>query len=368
MKSRFFYSLLFLSQLLSISKGFSQLTISTDCSNSVNVTQYANFGSFYIQGVFATRTNCTQYFLGPYRYGFPYFNLKKKSGSTWVAIKQWNANTNDPSDVYPSFSSLDLGIYRVTQTNPVATQSTGCNNNIQLYDSQERQIGTKGQIYNGLNMSISNEITVGAFVQSDVNWNFTGSNLATTNGYFDPANNVSMDMSGVKNYNGGSGQGWWLAVFEQGGANRYWSNGWHLGALPSIITLQSEFPGIQFSHFPISYGVQFAVSSSCNSQWVNLDRNFAYCESGQGCKIAENESISIIPNPTNSFFRLQNLDTRSGNTYNVKLTDLSGRNIKTFEGIGTEDLNISEIPTGLYIVSILNWSNQIYNTKLSIVK
>ena len=75
--------------------------------------------------------------------------------------------------------------------------------------------------------------------------------------------------------------------------------------------------------------------------------------------ITEN-TLSVFPNPFNSQISIQGL--QAGN-YNIALTDITGRNLLTFnniftDGAGNATLNLSAIPiAGIYFIRIYNTTN-----------
>ena len=76
--------------------------------------------------------------------------------------------------------------------------------------------------------------------------------------------------------------------------------------------------------------------------------------------IIANNSISIYPNPTNTYF---NINT---NVSDVKLYDITGKLVKVFEGNfnTNEDFDITELKSGIYMVSLKNKDSQIQTSKL----
>ena len=213
----------------------------------------------------------------------------------------------------------------------------------------------------------SNSVVMGATVQSDIAWNFIDPN---GNDLFSPGEQIKMNTANTTNC-----ESWWVAIFENGGQNRYWSNGWTQGLIPgNLINLTSLTNGAlqsginPFAQIPVSYTVQFAISSSCNTQWINLDKNFAICPAGLGCRIAENEDIRLYPNPANNSFQLYNFDTDPSKQQRIVLMDMNGRTVKSFEQITQSLFDISDLTNGLYVVSIWENGSRLLTTKLSVVK
>ena len=65
--------------------------------------------------------------------------------------------------------------------------------------------------------------------------------------------------------------------------------------------------------------------------------------------ISKSDKLVLYPNPTNGVVMIQKLERQSS----VKIYNLSGNMVKSFENI-TEQVNIEELPNGLYIFDIRN--------------
>ena len=280
----------------------------------------------------------------------------------------------------PIFSNLTHGTYRVKcQAPTIATnicQELGSPNlpgaRICLFNLSGQFIGYWGTWDNSPFITnpptYTNTVVVGATLPSDIDWSFIDAN---GNDLFSPEEPIRMNTTNTINY-----ENWWVAIFENGGQNRYWSNGWTQGLIPgNQINLTSltvgafQVPGVgPFAQIPVSYTVQFAISSSCNTQWINLDKNFAICPARLGCRIAENEDIRLYPNPANNSFQLYNFDTDPSKQQRIVLMDMNGRTVKSFEQITQSLFDISDLTNGLYVVSIWENGSRLLTTKLSVVK
>lgn len=298
----------------------------------------------------------------------PRFWLEQLVNGSWTTVAGPQFTT--------TFSNLAHGTYRVRcQVPNIATNICMEQGNpnlpgarICLFNESGQFIGYWGTWDNSPFVSTpptySKMVVVGATVQSDISWNFIDVNA---NDLFSPGEQIKMNTANTINY-----ESWWVAIFENGGQNRYWSNGWTSGLIPgnqlNLTTLSSPTFGGTFAQIPVSYTVQFAISASCNTAWTNLDKNFAVCPAGLGCRIAEDEDIRLYPNPANNSFQLHNLDIDPSKQQRIVLMDMNGRIVKSFEQISQPEIDISDLNNGLYVVSVWENGSKLLTTKLSVVK
>jgi Secretion system C-terminal sorting domain len=284
------------------------------------------------------------------------YQLERLNGSAWVVVR--------PFQISDNFQNVTThGTYRVAVRTPVKKFFPGCD-----IDGFRRLTNISGQLLGFKGewsvTSYSSQVVVGATIQSDMSWTFIDAN---NNSLFNTGEQVRMNTANSKNY-----ENWWLAIFENGGQNRYWTNGWTEGQAPSEINLNETVDGAfadagnAFAQIPVSYTVQFAISSNCNTSWVNLDRNFSVCPANLGCRIADQEHIALSPNPANSTFLLSNMDTQQ--PHRVVITDMSGKTIKSFGDVTQQEYDIADINSGLYIVTVWDKDEKVYTNKLSILK
>lgn len=288
---------------------------------------------------------------------------KKQSDGSWITVQG-----GAPNYFYgQSFRVTTPGTYRVKYYIPTLKPSPLCDGGgIQIVDELLHRIGWQGWWQDiPENIFYSNEVGVGPTQPEDINWSFIDPN---GNDLFDPSQQVVMNTAGTKNYTA-----YWLAIFEQGGLNRYWSQGWTNGQIPGDQINLSEkvgfafgTPTAPFQQIPVSYTVQFAISNTCNTGWTNLDRTFAVCPSGMGCRASVGENIRISPNPAKQSFRLDNLGI-ADNVYTMTITDLSGRVMKLFNNIDQQEFDITDLNKGLYIINIWNGGQRIFVDKLTIL-
>ena len=264
------------------------------------------------------------------------------------------------------FTGLSTGIYKVQIEVPQVdlTTFTKCPSGLTCINGLGQVIGLWGKW--DPNKKFTNEVNVGAVTQNDIGWVFN--NDTFNNNLFYPNDAITMNTTNTKNYDS-----WWLAVFENGGQNRYWSNGWTNGPIPNdkidLKQLWNSGTGSSgFAQFPINYTIQFAITASCNTSWVNLDKQLSICNSRSvGCRVASDENILISPNPSNGNIKIEGIESEN-NQYKVILADVSGKIVKEFSEFSGQMLDVSDLDNGLYFVSIWNGTKKVKTVKLSILK
>jgi hypothetical protein len=283
----------------------------------------------------------------------PQFSLQRPVGESWVTVAGWQLS--------PQFNNLPHGWYRIAVRAPRYIAAPNCTTGwIKIYNTFNQHVGFEGEwaptIY-------SNMVTVGETVQSDVSWTFID---PTPNHHFNYLEEVKINTVGTKNYDH-----WWVAIFEYGGQNRYWSNGWTSGLIPGNVINLTEFSLGTFNGVfePIPnyyYMVQFAISSKCDTEWTNQDDHFYVCPSGMPCRIAGQDEVVVSPNPASTSFSISNLGISENSR--VTLTDLTGKTVKSFARSDQSLFDISDLPDGLYILNIWNGNTHIHTAKLSVLK
>lgn len=125
---------------------------------------------------------------------------------------------------------------------------------------------------------------------------------------------------------------------------------WSTGATSNTISLDTSYFGIggQFVWVEVSYG-------SCKSKDSTLVI-FTHCAGIQN--IDMQDEISVYPNPTSGTFYLKTSKIIEA----IEIRDLNGRLLKHKDG-NIRKLDMSELPKGLYIISIRT-SKQIIRTQL----
>lgn len=343
-----------------------QTATSPTCS-SVVVNNLPNYFTnlYLISDCINTGNTCIKIAKFPTATIEPRYSLEKKVNGTWTTVV---------SNVFsPTFTGLAYGIYRASVQLPtvVNASSTGCpSGKFKVINTAGQEIGFIG--FWGTFVT-TNEVYVGATQPGDIQFTFVDNNGSNSN-------NLAWDLNEAKVINtsgtkAGTYDRYWLAIIEQSAPNRYKSLGWTFAQMPTTIDLTTVWktgnPTWEFNQFG-SYSVQLAAMTGCNSGWVEATNpqggtTFFICPNGTGCKgIGSEEVITLSPNPTNISFRVSGLDLSSD--YSLVLSDLSGKTVSTFTNITNQDLDVSELPVGLYIAQLWNGTKKVQTTKLSIVK
>lgn len=76
-----------------------------------------------------------------------------------------------------------------------------------------------------------------------------------------------------------------------------------------------------------------------------------------------NYRITIYPNPTNNFIKIQNSEN-STEKYEYKIADLTGRIVKNGNSKFNEEINVENLQNGNYIIQIKNENGELINQKL----
>ncbi len=286
------------------------------------------------------------------------------------ATGAWTLNAK-PYQSCNEFTGLAHGTYRMRVQRPVDIGGAGgCEGgHVKAYNTAGQFIGWRGA-YTNAPIYTSNSVVVGASIDGDISCTYIDIQTPT-NYLFNSNQAVILNTAGTINYDR-----WWLAIFEKGGQNRYWSQGWTFGPIPLDQLNLTTLVGGAFGGGPngfepfttATYQVQFAIATGFNEAWVECPSVFNVCPPGLSCRSIDDEPIAISPNPASSSFHISNLDLNSENTYSLRVTDLSGRTVKSYAQISQEDVDIAELSNGLYIVNILEGDNRIYTSKLSVIK
>ena len=158
----------------------------------------------------------------------------------------------------------------------------------------------------------TNEVVVGATIQSDIAATFIDGDGIDNNGpnSFDYLEQVRVDASQSKNYTSYA-----MAIQEFGGGNRWrplgptggFTNG-QLG-IEDLSFLWNERFGWLFEQFN-SYRLQIVIKNdNCPGEWIQTLPYFFICPQGQGCRLGHDDvKISISPNPASNRLTLTNLD------------------------------------------------------------
>lgn len=353
-------SLLVLTFIYATSSEAQTLTASS-CTSIVigNIPLYAT-DLHYESNIANTASSCTKVTVYPTATILPKYVLEKKVNNVWTTVASSRFNT--------TFNGLSSGFYRASVQLPTLFNVVGCpDNRLCVIDVQGKQIGFVGFLGN---VFTTNEVYIGATQPDDIQFAFVDNNSNFNNTAWDLNETKVINTSGTKP---GTYDRYWLAIVELSSPNRYHSVGWTFAQIPTNINIGNIWANAfgSFNQFG-SYKVQLAAMTGCNSGWVEATNpqgstTFFVCPNGSGCKGMGNEEvITLSPNPTNVSFRVSGLDLNAD--YSLVLHDLSGKTVSTFTNIANQDLDVPDLPVGLYIAQLWNGTKKVQTTKLSIVK
>ncbi|MBC7778159.1 MAG: T9SS type A sorting domain-containing protein [Phycisphaerae bacterium] len=281
-----------------------------------------------------------------------YYLERKNSNGTWtqVAGPQASPVLSDPGVLNPH------GVYRVRINVPVPDYNV-CEGGepLRCYNPNGQFVGYWGKW--GPN-EYTNEVLLGKTVASDNSYFFVDGGGGDANPFaFDYLEIAQINTSACKNYDQ-----WWVAIIEQGGQSRYASNGWEFspvgnGGIFNLTNLWKDgHSNWEFDPL-MTYTVQFVVENhAClNGQGWNVNnQNYFICPFGSGCRFDEGVGLeaAISPNPTSNTLRLTNFTPTAAQEYQLTITDLSGRTVKSVQSWVNEDMDVSDLPQGMYILNL----------------
>jgi type IX secretion system substrate protein len=269
-----------------------------------------------------------------------------------------------------TFSNIqEHGTYRVRILTPLVITATYClNGYINVYSTNGQLVGYAGNYdYGGeTGTFFSNQVVVGNTIPPDISYTFIDEGANSSDYSYDYGDVVKIDTEKSINYNY-----WWVAIFELDSPNRWNSRGWTHGAVPNDVVNLTNLWKINHSNWEFDVGkhykVQFVVENNeCKNYpyWNNLDQTFDICPFGKGCRFGiDNRDITLSPNPAGSFVRLQNFEPDLGREYQMVIADVAGRIVKRVP-LTSNEVDISGLQNGMFIVSIQREGKRIFTSKL----
>jgi hypothetical protein len=275
-----------------------------------------------------------------------------------------------PNNTFPNVSH---GTYRVRVDIPTALTNLSCDGGlIYAINGVAQHIGYIGS-YSGLTTSsnYSNEVIVGATTPQDIDISFIDEPETGPVNAYDYGEVVTLDMSSCKNYNL-----FWIAIFEDGGQNRYNTMGWEYGPvsekdLTDVWTF--NHPGWNFEVFT-AYDVQISIENNrCkNNPWNVEYETFFVCPTGTGCRLvakSEMQEIVLAPNPASEWVQLQNFQREREHHYRVLIVDAYGRSIYTATLMEDEEaISLASVPAGMYALQVWEDDRMLFADKLIVQK
>ncbi|MBC7778160.1 MAG: T9SS type A sorting domain-containing protein [Phycisphaerae bacterium] len=287
-----------------------------------------------------------------------YYLLRKESNGSWSTVMGPQEGT-----VFEITDGIaPHGIYKVRMNLPVEAPCME-GDNISYYDYNGKFAGYGGMY--GFSI-FTNTVIVGKTVASDNVFSFVDSDGhdSAPNG-FDYQEIVKIDASGSKNYDQ-----WWLAVLDvASGAAQ--SIGWQFtpAGMVNLNNVWNLPPHEEWEFWPYhSYEVRFVVENSkCQNGdgWNEQSQVFFSCPTGWGCRfdMGAKPELTISPNPTSNTLRLTNFMPTAAQEYQLTITDLAGRTVKTVQSWVNEDTDVSDLPQGMYILNLTSNDTALFSDK-----
>ena len=82
-------------------------------------------------------------------------------------------------------------------------------------------------------------------------------------------------------------------------------------------------------------------------------------QSSNGFISQKSIKVQVFPNPTSSFFRIEE---KNNEVATIRLYNLLGKQMKTFDSKKTTDFYVNDLTSGLYLVQMVNDRGQIVAT------
>jgi hypothetical protein len=301
----------------------------------------------------------------------PRFTLQRLNHSTgtWSTVS---------TQFCPLFNNITVqGTYRIGIQLPTPISgSAGCAGGVVRVTSPSGQfLGNQGA-YTNSSFVFTNTFLVGATTSANNSFTFVDVGVETgPEPAFDFGELARINASASKNYDL-----WHLAIFESGSTyNRYASNGWSTGTVPSNFSLTSVWTagGTRDWKFETlhTYTVQFVTENSeCRNgiefnpgaDWNVRERTFFICPAGSGCRIGEDaQKIVLSPNPASSVVRLNHFEMDEGIDYQLIITDLAGKAVRNTT-LSSNEVDISGLSNGMYAMTITRDGKRMFTDKLII--
>ncbi len=316
-----------------------------------------------------TKHPCQIILLQPYVAKAAYQLQRKNSDGSYSDASDWQYESQGQY----VFSNVETGTYRVRfilpGPIPCNIYTPGQPGNVDAYTLSGQYLGDWGALTYSPDQ-FSNDVLVGASYEIN-DYTFVDNEPDFNPLAYDEKEEVIMDATNSEFYDL-----WWLAIFEHGPQyNRYKSWGWHSGKF-GVRSLTGFWKGFDFEPLH-SYTVQFVIENSkCrhgiednteNIAWTQ-NKTFFICPEGTGCKFGiDDKDVILSPNPAGSYIQLQNFDYTVDVGYTLSILDLTGKMIKSIE-LKSNEVNISDLSNGLYIVNVSKKGKQLIKTKLAVMK
>lgn len=290
---------------------------------------------------------------------------KKNSQGNFQTVSTHNGNSGFV------WNNLDKGVYRVKIRLPIVNLVYCCANEpkpTKLWWWSGQLAGLMGHL--ATDEIVTNEVLVGPADQSDNVAFFVDPN---NNNAFNIGDQVDFDATQSTHYDQ-----WVINILESGPThNRWHGTGWQLGSQANVFDISSFWIDTRGSFEAWhNYNVQFVVeNNNCVNgiewpadSWNVKNYSFFICAAGSGCKLSKADyKIRVSPNPASDLIRVLDIEDIWQEGFTLMLYDMTGR-LWIEQELNLPEVDISQIPSGMYVLQIQRLGEQIHTNRLIIQK
>lgn len=299
---------------------------------------------------------------------------------TMYKLYRYDGTVAAPAQTSPTFLNVPHGQYYVRVGVGLPILCPNSNEFISLYgwnesESAYQYVGLEGELVWGFSF-YSKKVIVGNTLPNYNDYRISNTSswygLPEKDGFCYGEEVMLFERSFERSYDR-----YWVAIFENGGLNRWESTYWVEGLNDdmSLTALwKKNHPTWEFEE-GLTYTVQHVVENSAclNDPWNQKVKNFhiLYCANGEADDRASGvlgnaQKLSIVPNPASNFIHIKNLnDSTAG--LELQIHDLYGRMILS-KSLESSDVDVSDVPTGMYLASVFENGKCLKTEKLVIQK
>lgn len=130
----------------------------------------------------------------------------------------------------------------------------------------------------------------------------------------------------------------------------------------SIYTVSYDVPGSENFSFDACYfseidSIVFMISATNNFGYSSCPERYTITESDLATSLADidnEQGIVLYPNPFSDAFYIKG---ECENIENLTVTDINGRTVKVLNEVKTPTIQVADLPSGMYVVSIKQKQN-----------
>ncbi len=349
------------------SSSYAQITIAADCVDRIDVLSIPAYPTtspnawISSAGLLDGGSPCRRDIAIILKLAHPIGWLEQKVGGSWISMTPIGSPVTLTVPMW--FNKLSHGTYRVRMRGmELFRYDNQCPNGVEYWLN-----GNKAgyQVVPSTIDQYSNEVIIGSTTPAESDFSFISNGSGSVNVY-DYLDNVSIDARASVNYDQ-----YWIAIAENGGANRWASYGWVAGQIPYPFDLTKLWKDGHGSaaefEVGISYTVQVTPTVNHCPLWASVkEKDFFVCPYGSGCKGIQTPKTQAPVTVGNSANQLNvfNLDFSAQKLYTVNVISVDGRIASTTTLATNQPIDISGLVAGLYVVKVSSAGKLICTGKL----